>query len=61
MAIGQDHAVHSELKTRLAGDAWARTLGDSAGFTKRFEAVLERVCLKSAAPDHQAAAAAGID
>ena len=61
VAIGQDRTLHHDLKTRLAGDAWARTLGDSAGFTKRFEAVLERVCLKSAAPDHQAAAAAGID
>ena len=58
VAIGQDRALHHDLKTRLAGDAWARTLGDSAGFTKRFEAVLERVCLKSAAPDHRAAAAA---
>ena len=43
--IGQDKALHHDLKSRLAGDAWARTLGDSAGFTKRFEAVMQQVCL----------------
>ena len=41
--IGQDKALHSAMKAHLAGDTWARTLGDSAGFTRRFEAVMERV------------------
>ena len=41
--IGQDRRLQSELKARLAGDAWSRTLGDSAGFTRRFEAVMRSV------------------
>ena len=41
--IGRTPALHQGLKARLAGDAWARTLGDSADFTRRFEAVMERV------------------
>ena len=41
--IGQDKDLHSAMKAHLASDAWARTLGDSAGFTRRFEAVMERV------------------
>ena len=44
--IGLDPALHQDLKTRLSGDAWARTLGDSAGFTRRFEAVMQQVCLR---------------
>ena len=44
--IGLDPAVHRSLKARLAGDAWARTLGDSADFTRRFETVMQRVCLR---------------
>ena len=42
--IGQDKALHQSLKARLAGEAWAKTLGDSADFTRRFEVVMERVC-----------------
>ncbi len=41
--IGQEPARLQALKSRLAGDTWARTLGDSAGFTHRFEAVMKRV------------------
>lgn len=41
--IGRNAALHQDLKARLAGDAWARTLGDAADFTHRFEAVMERV------------------
>ena len=41
--IGQDRDLHGELKAHLAGDAWARTLGDSAEFTRRFEAVMKQV------------------
>ncbi|MEO8243705.1 MAG: acetylglucosamine transferase [bacterium] len=43
--IGSDPGVHRALKDRLAGDAWARTLGDSTGFTRRFEAVIKQVRL----------------
>ena len=46
--IGRDPALHRDLKARLSGDAWARTLGDSKGFTRRFEAVMEQVV-----PDRQ--------
>ena len=47
-AVGfcRDRASHQRLKARLAGDAWARTLGDSAGFARRFEAVLATVRLR---------------
>lgn len=44
--IGQDAGLHARLKTHLAGDAWARTLGDAAGFTRRFEAAMESVRLR---------------
>jgi predicted O-linked N-acetylglucosamine transferase (SPINDLY family) len=44
--IGQDPGLHQALKSRLAGDAWARTLGDAAGFTRRFEAVMQQVVVK---------------
>ena len=46
--IGQDPALHQALKARLSGDAWARTLGDSKSFTRRFEEVMERVCKQDA-------------
>ncbi len=41
--IVRDAGLHGRLKAQLAGDTWARTLGDAAGFTRRFEAVMERV------------------
>jgi predicted O-linked N-acetylglucosamine transferase (SPINDLY family) len=44
--IGQNPDQLSSLKRRLANDAWAKTLGDSAAFTRRYEAVMERVRLK---------------
>ena len=31
------------MKAHLAGDALARKMGDSAGFTRRFEAVMHQV------------------
>ncbi|MCB6177856.1 tetratricopeptide repeat protein [Rhodobacter sp. Har01] len=40
--IATDPALHARLKAHLAGGAWSRTLGDSAGFARRFEAALER-------------------
>jgi predicted O-linked N-acetylglucosamine transferase (SPINDLY family) len=36
----------ARLKAHLAGNAWARTLGDCAGFTRRLEAAFERIRLK---------------
>jgi len=48
--IGRDPAVHADLTARLAGDAWKNTLGDSAGFTRRFEAVLKQVRKRPAHP-----------
>ena len=41
--IGRDAALHVDLKARLAGNAWQTTLGDSAAFTRRFEAVMNQV------------------
>ncbi len=42
IAIATDPALQARLKAHLAGGAWARTLGDAAAFTRRFEAALER-------------------
>lgn len=42
IAIASDPALHARLKAHLAGGAWARTLGDAVGFTRRFEAALEQ-------------------
>ena len=42
----RDRASHQRLKAHLAGGAWARTLGDSAGFTRRFEVVMAAVRLR---------------
>ncbi len=46
VAIATDPARQADLKRRLAGDAWARTLGDGAGFTRRLEAAFERIRLR---------------
>ena len=43
ITFGQDRAAHATIKAKLAGDTWMRTLGDSAGFTKRFEKVVASV------------------
>lgn len=42
--IGQDQKLHADIKARLAGAAWQKTLGDSIGFTRRYEDVMKRVC-----------------
>ncbi len=42
----QNRPRHQALKAHLATDAWARTLGDSAAFTRRFEAALDSVALR---------------
>lgn len=46
VAIATHPALRADLKRRLSGDAWARTLGDSAGFTRRLEAAYERIRLR---------------
>ena len=40
----RNRAALHHMKAHLSGDAWARTLGDAAGFTQRFEAALLSVC-----------------
>ena len=55
VSIGRDKGLHGRLKARLAGDAWARTLGDAAGFTRRFEAVMERVARRGQGAGNAAA------
>lgn len=45
IALCQDRAAHQRMKAHLASDAWARTLGDAADFTRRFEAAMEQVRL----------------
>lgn len=43
VALAQDPAAMASLRVHLAGDAWARTLGDAEGFTRRLEAAYRRV------------------
>lgn len=49
VAFGQDPARHAALRRHLAGDAWTRTLGDSAAFTARLEAALTQIALRPGA------------
>ena len=46
VAIATDPARHTGIRHRLAGDAWARALGDGAAFTRRLETALEGVRLR---------------
>lgn len=43
VAIARDPARHAALRAHLAGGAWDRTLGDAAGFARRFEAAVEGI------------------
>ena len=43
--LATDPDAIAALRGRLAGDAWARTLGDAAGFTRRLEAAYRSVAL----------------
>ena len=45
IALATDPARQAAARAVLAGDAWARTLGDTVGFTRRLEAALESVRL----------------
>jgi predicted O-linked N-acetylglucosamine transferase (SPINDLY family) len=46
VAVATDPPLHARMRATLAGDAWQRTLGDSAGFTARLEAALRRIRLQ---------------
>ena len=43
VALAGDRAAMDALRAHLAGDAWARTLGDAEGFTRRLEAAYRKV------------------
>ena len=43
VALARDPAAMAGLRAHLAGDAWARTLGDAAGFTRRLEAAYRTI------------------
>jgi predicted O-linked N-acetylglucosamine transferase (SPINDLY family) len=46
VAIARDPDRHADLKRYLAGDAWARTLGDSVAFTRKLESAYRRIRLR---------------
>ncbi len=46
ISLCRDRASLQRMKAHLAGEAWAKTLGDAAGFTRRFEASMEHICLR---------------
>lgn len=46
VAIARDPARHRRLREHLAAGAWDRGLGDTRDFTRRFEAAMERICLR---------------
>ena len=45
IAIATDRELAARLLQRLAGDAWRRSIGDSAGFTARLEAAYKAIRL----------------
>ncbi|WP_420014334.1 hypothetical protein, partial [Teichococcus deserti] len=46
VSLATDPARHAALRAKLKGDAWQKTLGDSAGFAKRFEEAMKRVRIR---------------
>jgi len=48
--LATDRKRHAELRSRLSGDAWMRSLGDIALFTQRFEAALASVVKRPGEP-----------
>lgn len=46
VAIARDSERHRGLKEHLAAGAWSRGLGDTRDFARRFEAAMERICLR---------------
>lgn len=49
VALAHDGDAMAALRGHLAGDAWARTLGDADAFTRRLEAAYRRIRLTPAA------------
>ena len=45
VGLARDKAAHTALRERLAGDAWARSLGDTEGFTRRLEDAYRQIRL----------------
>ena len=45
IAIATDSVLAAQLRQRLAGDAWKRSIGDSAGFTARLEVAYRAIRL----------------
>ncbi|MEI6097100.1 MAG: tetratricopeptide repeat protein [Alphaproteobacteria bacterium] len=43
ITFGQDRAAYRAVRAKLTGETWMRTLGDSAGFARRFERVVASV------------------
>ena len=46
VAFATDPALQARAKAALSGDAWRRSLGDSAGFTAKLEAALRSIRLQ---------------
>lgn len=46
VALATDPAAHAAARAALSGDAWARSLGDTAGFAARMEAAYEAIRLR---------------
>ncbi len=46
VALATDSAHRAALRQRLAGDAWARSLGDTVGFARRMEAAYQTILLR---------------
>lgn len=43
VTLATDASAYAAFRALFAGDAWARSLGDAAGFARRFEAALQRM------------------
>jgi len=46
VALATDPSRHAAARAALAGDAWTRSLGDTAGFAIRMEAAYRQICLR---------------
>lgn len=46
ITLGNDPIARAAARAALAGDAWARTIGDADGFTARMEAAYRSICLR---------------
>jgi predicted O-linked N-acetylglucosamine transferase (SPINDLY family) len=46
IALAKDPAARAAARCELAGDAWTQSLGDTAAFAARMEAVYRSICLR---------------